>query len=135
MNKTNGKLVLYAVMVLFGAGLIAFSIVHKSDGVYGGLGGGLAGAGVAQIIRILRFKNDKDYAKRGAVENADERNVYLVQKARGAAVVYGICCCIYNEYAGYGHFAFLCYLRLLGTECGVLPRVQKKILKEKNNDS
>ena len=93
MNKTNGKLVLYAVMVLFGAGLIAFSIVHKSDGVYGGLGGGLAGAGVAQIIRILRFKNDKDYAKRVAVENADERNVYLVQKARGAAFVYGVLLC------------------------------------------
>mgnify|MGYP004644350069 CR=1 FL=1 len=93
MNKTNGKLVLYAVMVLFGVGLFAFSVVHKLDGVYGGLGGGLAGAGIAQIVRILRYKNNKEYAKRVAVENADERNVYLAQKAKSAAFVYGVLLC------------------------------------------
>ena len=82
MNKTNLRVGI-ACLVL-GTAMAVFGIATKSDigGLFCGLGGGLTGVGIGNVVRwnIMRSKDDSDYAKQlrqTAIEQRDERNVML----------------------------------------------------------
>lgn len=74
----NKKLLLNCIWVMVGIVLVTFSFMGKlpSD-VWSGMGGGLIGVGVLQIIRNLKYRNNSEYQQKIDIEANDERNRYL----------------------------------------------------------
>lgn len=78
----NKKLFMSFIWVIAGLGLWTLSFTGKipSD-VWSGIGGGLVGVGVLQIIRNLKYRNNPKYKQKIDIELNDERNRYLRMKA------------------------------------------------------
>ena len=78
----NKRLVLSIFYVVLGLTLTAVSIAGVSDSPYlSGMGGGLTVVGALQLIRNLRYRNDKDYREKVDTEMKDERNSFLRMKS------------------------------------------------------
>lgn len=90
MNKVNSRLIWYIILILVGAALIITPALGWLDDFWVGMGGGLIGVAVVRLIMIARYKTNSDYAERVDVENRDERNLYLANKARSWAYYYSI---------------------------------------------
>lgn len=90
MNKVNSRLIWYIILILVGAALIITPALGWLDDFWVGMGGGLIGVAVVRLIMIARYKTNSDYAERVNVENRDERNLYLANKARSWAYYYSM---------------------------------------------
>lgn len=74
----NRKLLLNCVWVVTGIVLVLLSFMEKlpSD-VWSGMGGGLIGVGLLQIVRNLKYRNNPEYQQKIDIAANDERNRYL----------------------------------------------------------
>ena len=74
----NRKLLLNCVWVVTGIVLVVLSFMEKlpSD-VWSGMGGGLIGVGLLQIVRNLKYRNNPEYQQKIDIAANDERNRYL----------------------------------------------------------
>jgi uncharacterized membrane protein len=54
------------------------------------MGGGFVAISVIRLIQLYRYKNDYEYADKVNVENNDERNRFLAEKARSMTFYYSI---------------------------------------------
>ena len=79
--KTNRRMILSIFWVVLGAVLIGCNMAGLVDDYWGGLGGGLLGVGVFQVIRNVRYLRSPAYREKVDTTNQDERNRFLANKA------------------------------------------------------
>ncbi len=91
MNKIRKRIIEY---ILIGSvGVILFviaAILGFEDSAWIGMGAGLAAVSAIRLVQLYRYKNNEDYAEKINIENSDERNRFLAEKARGMTFVYSI---------------------------------------------
>jgi len=78
--KRNKKWISIAY-IMIGIILIALAFFEIVDEFWNGVGFGLGIIGVLQLIRILRFENNKAYREKVEIETNDERNHFIRNKA------------------------------------------------------
>ena len=79
--KTKGKMYFSAFWVLLGIALLALGVAEVVDSFWSGMGGGMIGVGVLQVIRFRRYENDPEYRKKRQIQEGDERNLFIQGKA------------------------------------------------------
>ena len=122
----NKKMLIPAGYIIFGITLIFFGILEVIDSFWSGLGGGLIGAGAAQLYKHIRYNKDEAYREAADTAKTDERNHFLANKAMSwAAYLFMIISSlgtIVARFAGYRELsAFLgfavCFLMVLYWLC------------------
>ena len=83
MKKKN--LIFSIIWIILGLGLIVCGAVSVIDDFWSGFGGGLLLIGVLQMIRYLRYRNDKEYQEKFDIDVTDERNQFISCKAWASA--------------------------------------------------
>ncbi|MCL2492496.1 MAG: hypothetical protein FWF33_00430 [Clostridiales bacterium] len=88
MKSKFRSVILYVGIAVFAVGLLLTFIFSDASGtmssvaaVLCGIGAGWIGAGVAFMIRGRRLKDDPERAKRLEIEEKDERNIHIREKA------------------------------------------------------
>lgn len=79
--KTKGKLYFSVFWVLLGVVLIALGVAGVADNFWSGMGGGMMGVGIAQLIRFRRVEKDPEYREKRQIQEGDERNLFIQGKA------------------------------------------------------
>ena len=79
--KSNRRMILSIVWIVLGASLLGANLAGLLGDYWGGLGGGLLGVGVFQIIRNVRYLRNPEYREKVDTTNQDERNRFLANKA------------------------------------------------------
>ena len=79
--KSNRRMILSIFWVVLGAALLGANLTGLLGDYWGGLGGGLMGVGVFQVIRNVRYLNNPEYREKVNTANNDERNRFLANKA------------------------------------------------------
>lgn len=115
MKKAEKNLLIYCVLGVLGLALIVISVIMDLDEIYTGFGGGIVGVCVMRIVLYVLYKKVPSYAKRTEIENKDERNLYLANKARSIAFTMGTCVCAVASVA-----AFLFNMRETGILLGYI---------------
>lgn len=67
--------------VLLGIVLVALGVMDVADSYWSGMGGGMIGVGIAQLIRFRRAEKDQQYREQQQIKATDERNVFIQGKA------------------------------------------------------
>ena len=80
----------YVLLALIGAALLVVPMFGAIDDFWAGMGAGLLGVCAIRIVQLVRYKTDAEYAERVTVNNGDERNRYLAEKARSRGYYYSI---------------------------------------------
>ena len=124
--KMNGKygrrkIILNVFWIILGAALLGMSIAGQLGELYSGMGGGLIGVGIVQLIRGIRYNTDKEYRENYDTEAADERNSFIRMKAWSWAgyifvLTAGVVCLVcmimgqtlYSQLAGYAVCLLVC---------------------------
>lgn len=78
-NCINSKR--WVVLIVLGAVLSVAGVMEAVDEFWSGMGGGLIGIGIVQMIRYIRFNKDVEYKERYEVAVSDERNKFIAMKA------------------------------------------------------
>ena len=79
--KSNRRMILSIFWVVLGAALLGANLTGLLGDYWGGLGGGLLGVGVFQVIRNVRYLSNPEYREKVNTSNNDERNKFLANKA------------------------------------------------------
>ena len=80
MNKIK-KYMISIIYIVIGAVVFGFSFVGKIDEFWGGMGSALFTMGVIQFIRFYRFQKNEAYREKIEIEEKDERNRFIRNKA------------------------------------------------------
>lgn len=67
--------------VLLGGGLAALESAGRVEPFWGSMGFALMLVGVLQIVRFVRYQRNEEYREKMDVQNQDERNRFLANKA------------------------------------------------------
>lgn len=80
MNKR--RMALSVFWIVIGVILFALSLMEIIDqSVWAGMGGALIGAGALQLFRNIKYITNKEYKEKIDIQNSDERNRFLTNKA------------------------------------------------------
>ena len=79
--KSNRRMILSIVWIVLGASLLGCNLTGLLGDYWGGLGGGLLGVGVFQVVRNVRYLRNPEYREKVDTTNQDERNRFLANKA------------------------------------------------------
>ncbi|MGM9660082.1 MAG: hypothetical protein ACI3WQ_05750 [Faecousia sp.] len=79
--KNNRRMILSIFWIVLGAVLIGCNLAGLVDDYWSGLGAGLLGVGVFQMIRNIRYLRSETYREKVDTTNQDERNKFLANKA------------------------------------------------------
>ena len=79
--KHNRRMILSIVWIVLGASLLGANLAGLLGDYWSGLGGGLLGVGVFQVIRNVRYLNNPEYREKVDTTNSDERNRFLAGRA------------------------------------------------------
>lgn len=91
MNKIKNRTIYYAFIAILGISLFAASeIFGLLDTYWSGMGVGFIVISTLRLIQIHRYQNDDSYAEKMNVQNNDERNRFLAEKARSFTFYYSI---------------------------------------------
>ena len=115
------KIVLNIFWIILGAVLLVLSMTKTLSELYAGMGGGLIGVGIVQLIRGIRYNTNKEYREKYDTEAADERNRFIRMKAWSWAgyifvLTAGAVCLVcmimgqtlYSQLAGYAVCLLVC---------------------------
>ena len=67
--------------VVLGGVLVALELARRVDEFWGSMGFALMIVGLLQIVRLVRYQRNEDYREKVDVQNKDERNRFLANKA------------------------------------------------------
>ena len=82
----NKKMIYYSLLVIMGLSIVLLNIFFgNKDSFLNGIGTGITSIGVIKLFNILKYKNDEIYAKKINIQNKDERNIFLDNKAKTIA--------------------------------------------------
>lgn len=91
MNKIKSSTIKYTLFAILGAGMFVLSEVFNIiDNFWSGMGVGFVVISIMRLIQLYRYKNDDSYAEKIDIQNCDERNRFLAEKARSMAFYYFI---------------------------------------------
>ena len=79
--KSNRRMILSIVWIVLGASLLGANLAGLLGDYWSGLGGGLLGVGVFQVIRNVRYLSNPAYREKVDTTNSDERNRFLAGRA------------------------------------------------------
>ena len=79
--KSNRRMILSIVWIVLGASLLGANLAGLLGDYWSGLGGGLLGVGVFQVIRNVRYLSNPTYREKVDTTNSDERNRFLAGRA------------------------------------------------------
>ena len=79
--KNNRRMIAYIVYIVFGAVLMVLGTLEVVDSFWSGMGGALIAMGIIRVIQILRYSNDESYREKKEIEEKDERNHFIRNKA------------------------------------------------------
>ncbi len=97
----NKKLLFYIAFALIGLGILAQSLLKNPDDQFWNIIGVVFFlTSLINIYRIFKYKTNEEYAQKITIQNNDERNKFLADKAKSAAFY------IYIEISGIGVLIF-----------------------------
>ena len=79
--KHDRRMYLSLFWLLLGAVLFVCGAMEVIDSYWSGMGGGLLGVGIIQLVRYLRYYNNETYKSKVDVEVNDERNKFIALRA------------------------------------------------------
>ena len=79
--KHNRRMIPSIVWIVLGASLLGANLAGLLGDYWSGLGGGLLGVGVFQVIRNVRYLSNPAYREKVDTTNSDERNRFLAGRA------------------------------------------------------
>lgn len=80
MNKK--RMALSVFWIIIGVILFVLALMQIIDqSVWAGMGGALIGAGAGMLIRNIKYITNKEYKEKVDIQNSDERNKFLSNKA------------------------------------------------------
>ena len=79
--KHDRRMILSIVWIVLGASLLGANLAGLLGDYWSGLGGGLLGVGVFQVIRNVRYLSNPAYREKVDTTNSDERNRFLAGRA------------------------------------------------------
>ena len=79
--KKDKRMSFSIIWVVLGTVLIALAFAGKVDVFWNGVGSGLLVVGVLQLLRQYRFSKNETYREKIEIEEKDERNHFLRNKA------------------------------------------------------
>ncbi len=93
MKKTFYSIIITIIGILmFVSGLILLKTISQPTGIMStlpyilvGLGSGIFGGGIAEIIKLRTIKNHPDIKKQMEINENDERNIAIVNRAKAKA--------------------------------------------------
>ena len=77
----NKRIYLSVLWVVLGGVLVALELTRRIEEYWGSMGFALVVVGLLQIVRFVRYQRNADYREKMDVENKDERNRFLANKA------------------------------------------------------
>ena len=75
------KVMVSVLWIMIGIILIGLAFAGKVDEFWNGMGSGLLIIGILQLIRFYRFQNNEAYREKVEIEQNDERNRFIRNKA------------------------------------------------------
>lgn len=75
------KIIVNIFWIILGAALIAAALIGEENSMLSGMGGGLVGVGVIQLIRGIQYNTSEEYREKYNTEASDERNRFIRMKA------------------------------------------------------
>ena len=79
--KKNGRFIMYIIWILIGAVLLACGFMGRVDEFWSNMGSALILISVLRLLRIYRINRNAEYRERMEIENTDERNHFIRNKA------------------------------------------------------
>ena len=79
--KNNRRTIAYIIYILLGAALMVLGTLEITDSFWSGMGGALIAVGVIRAIQTLRYCRDESYREKREIEEKDERNHFIRNKA------------------------------------------------------
>ena len=79
--KRDKRYLVSIVYVIIGVIIFGLGLAGKVDEFWSGMGSALFTIGVIQLIRFYRFNKNEAYRERIEIEESDERNHYIRNKA------------------------------------------------------
>ena len=79
--KNGRRIIAYIIYILLGAALMVLGTLEVTDSFWSGMGGALIAVGVIRAIHILRYRKDESYREKKEIEEKDERNHFIRNKA------------------------------------------------------
>ena len=80
-DTMNKRIYLSVLWVVLGGVLVALELTRRIEEYWGSMGFALVVVGLLQIVRFVRYQRNADYREKMDVENKDERNRFLANKA------------------------------------------------------
>ena len=80
-DTMNKRIYLSVLWVVLGGVLVALELTRRIEEYWGSMGFALVVVGLLQIVRFFRYQRNSDYREKMDVENKDERNRFLANKA------------------------------------------------------
>lgn len=77
----NKRWIASIVEIVLGSILLVCGYSGIVDDFWSGMGGGLLGVGILQLIRQIRYYTNAEYKEKFDIEAKDERNRFLAMKA------------------------------------------------------
>lgn len=91
MDNIRKKEYYYILLAIAGAAMFIISLLKgTSDSCWPGMGLGFVIISALRLVQIHRYRTDEGYAKKTDIENSDERNRFLAEKARSMTFSYSI---------------------------------------------
>ena len=81
MRDYNKRIFLSLFWLVLGVILIVLEIMGRIDDFWSGMGAGLIGVGIVQIVRYARYKRVGEYKEKMDTAHKDERNRFIANKA------------------------------------------------------
>ena len=79
--KHGRRIIPCITYIIFGVVLMILGILEIVDSFWSGMGGALIAVGVVRMIHILRYHSDESYREKKQIEQTDERNRFIRNKA------------------------------------------------------
>lgn len=79
--KRDKRMIFSIIWVVLGTVLISLAFAGKVDVFWNGVGSGLLVVGVLQLLRQYRFSKNEAYREKIEIEEKDERNHFIRNKA------------------------------------------------------
>ncbi len=87
----NKKILWYFLVGIIGIGLFVFTLFYNiEDSFWNSIAIGFIFSSLVRIYRVFKYKNNEEYARKIIIENNDERNKFLADKAKGIAFYFYI---------------------------------------------
>jgi len=88
--SANKKILFYLLFCILGIIIFTLTLIFEVDTFWNGIAVGFIFTSALKLFALFKYKNDSDYAKKVTIQNKDERNIFLANKAKSIAFYFYI---------------------------------------------